>query len=93
MRDGGGFGRSQTGNRRGWHSDSGDYEKMKALLEDKLVTGTDRSAAVTQSVKAVHKLATGAQAVIPRWLQNIGSLSRSSSRGTRSGHVGVSAAI
>ena len=50
---------------------SGDHTKMKEFLEEKLVTGTDRPAAVAQLVKAIHKLATGDPAIIPPWLRNI----------------------
>ena len=50
---------------------SDDHEKMRAFLEDKLVVGSDRPAAVKQLVKAVHRLATGDQEVIPKWLRNI----------------------
>jgi hypothetical protein len=50
---------------------SGDHATMKAFLEDKLVTGSDRAAAVTQLVRTIHKLATADEATIPRWLRNI----------------------
>ena len=50
---------------------SGDHVKMKAFLEDALVTGTERAAAVKQLVRTINKLATGDQNAIPKWLRNI----------------------
>jgi hypothetical protein len=50
---------------------SGDHVKMKAFLEDTLVTGTERAAAVKQLVRTIHKLAIGDQNSIPKWLRNI----------------------
>jgi hypothetical protein len=50
---------------------SGDYQKFRQYLEDRLVTGTDRPIGVSQLLNAVKKLTTLPKADLPPWLRAI----------------------
>ncbi len=53
---------------------SGDYQKFKAYLEDRLVVGTDRPVGVSQLLTAVETLATLPPADLPVCLRGIRKL-------------------
>lgn len=48
---------------------SGDYQKFKQYLEDRLVAGTDRPIGVSQLLTAVQNLTTLPPAALPPWLR------------------------
>lgn len=50
---------------------SGDYKKMRKYLEDRLVVGTNKPAAVAQLNKAIEKLTTSPPSSLPPWLRSI----------------------
>lgn len=50
---------------------SGDYQKFKQYLEDRLVVGTDRPIGVSQLLTAVQNLTTLPPAALPPWLRGI----------------------
>lgn len=50
---------------------SGDYKKMKAFLEDRLVCGTDRRVGVAQLVHALDKITCIPPSALPPWLAGI----------------------
>lgn len=50
---------------------SGDYAKMKAFLEDRLVCGTDRKVGVAQLLQAIETLTSLPEAQLPKWLRGI----------------------
>jgi hypothetical protein len=50
---------------------SGDYKKMCRYLEDKLVVGGKKAAAVKQLLNTISKLTTSTPSVLPPWLRNI----------------------
>ena len=49
---------------------SGDYQKFKKYLEDKLVTGTDRPVGVSQLLTAIQTL-TSTPSAAPPWLSGV----------------------
>jgi len=50
---------------------SGDYQKMRAFLERRLVSGDDGAVGVGQLLNAIRNLATGARSAVPDWVANI----------------------
>jgi hypothetical protein len=50
---------------------SGDYKKMRKYLEEKLVVGGKKAAAVKQLLSTITKLTTSPPSVLPPWLRNI----------------------
>jgi hypothetical protein len=50
---------------------SGDYKKMRAFLENRLVCGTDRRVGVAQLVHALDKITSIPPSALPPWLAGI----------------------
>jgi hypothetical protein len=50
---------------------SGDYKKMRGYLEEKLVVGGKKAAAVKQLLNTITKLTTSSPSALPHWLRNI----------------------
>jgi hypothetical protein len=50
---------------------SGDYEKMRAFLEERLVCGTDRRVGVAQLAHALSRITSAPPSALPPWLVGI----------------------